>query len=291
MLSENEFQKYLNQNSDKIKTFLSSYGKDTLSSSSLSKVDIKNTASGVGDFIVQGTKGLNQDDLIDNFKNAVSNASRSMMKTNVKLNIDKRDIKGKGPKGSKIKQLIQLILNIVKLPKRFFYLSKSIGEATAALTLSIGGIGKSVALGIKDIYILIIAILNIIFKYFLCILSFIITTISGCLLVHLFTFFVLLIKMVILYVTDFIDSTLQINTSDTIENAFEYIQWPESINKVCYTCFGKKVKLRDILIDVRVIEDIGNTIMYDFNIRMPRYMRPGVPLGKAASRSLDKAIN
>ena len=59
----------------------------------------------------------------------------------------------------------------------------------------------------------------------------------------------------------------------------------------CYSCFGKRVKLRDILADVGVIQDIGNMISNDFNNVMPRYMKPSVPLGKSSLNSLDKAMN
>jgi len=287
MLSEEELNKYLNKQPPDSETDIFA---STLEASPLSVNSAVASASGFNSILNPDTSEFNQDKLLDNFNNAINNASRNIMKNKVRIDIDNKDIKGAGPKGSRISKLIQLILSIVKLPKRFLFLSKSIAEATAALTVSIDGIGKSVALGIRDIYMLIIAILNIIFKYFLCILSFTITTIAGCSFVHIITFIVLLVKLGVLYAADFIEWYIGVALTDMIEDAFGYVQWPEPINTICYSCFGKKVKLRDILTDVRVIEDIGNMITYDFNKRMPRYMRPGIPLGRAAMKSLDKAI-
>lgn len=287
MLSEEELNKYLNKQPPDSETDIFA---STLEASSLSVNSAVASASGFNSILNPDISEFNQDKLLDNFNNAINNAFQNITKNGVRIDIDNKDIKGAGPKGSRISKLIQLILSIVKLPKRFLFLSKSIAEATAALTVSIDGIGKSVALGIRDIYMLIIAILNIIFKYFLCILSFTITTIAGCSFVHIITFIVLLVKLGVLYAADFIEWYIGVALTDMIEDAFEYIQWPEPINTICYSCFGKKVKLRDILTDVRVIEDIGNMITYDFNKRMPRYMRPGIPLGRAAMKSLDKAI-
>lgn len=285
MLSEDELQNALNRSSNKIKTFVSYSKNDPFP---LPLTDVNAAASRFSKALNPNTVGLNQDQLIDNFKNAISKASQSMT-PNVKIEIDKRDIKGNGPKGSKISKLIQLILSIVKLPKRFAYLFKSLGEATAAFTLGIGGIVQSTALGIKDIYMLIIAILNIIFKYFLCIVSFVVTTMAGCSLLHVITFTFIMVKIAIMYMVDFINDTFKYDFTETVEEVFNYIRWPEPINTICYSCFGKKVKLRDILVDVNVIQDIGNTISYDFNNRMPRYMKPSIPLGKAAMKSLNKA--
>jgi hypothetical protein len=43
--------------------------------------------------------------------------------------------------------------------------------------------------------------------------------------------------------------------------------------------------------DVDAISDVGDKISYDFNVRMPNYMKPGVPLGKLAQKHLDLAVN
>lgn len=286
MLSDEELNKYLNIHPDNKTDIIAS----ELNASSLSLNSAVASVSGFNSILKPDTSGLNQEKLLDDFNNAIINAAQSIMKNKVQIEIDNKDVKGQGPKGSRINKLIQLILSIVQLPKRFLFLSKSIAEATAALTVSIDGIGKSFALGIQDIYILIIAILNITIKYFLCILSFIITTIAGCSIIHIITLVVLLIKLGVLYATDFIESFIGLELTYIVENSFESLQWPEPINTICYSCFGQKVEVRDILTDVRVIEDIGNMITYDFNKRMPRYMRPGIPLGRAAMKSLNKAI-
>ena len=69
------------------------------------------------------------------------------------------------------------------------------------------------------------------------------------------------------------------------------LRWPDGIDSVCYTCFGQKVKLRDILIDVEVIKDIGDMISRDFSQVMPSYMRTSIPHGHAAMQFLDKTFN
>ena len=74
--------------------------------------------------------------------------------------------------------------------------------------------------------------------------------------------------------------------SQQIDQAFEYIQWPKEIQLYCYSCFGEVVKVRDVLTDVGVLTDIGDMISYDFNIRMPNYMKPAKPLGKLAQKTV-----
>ena len=278
-----------NKPSKKLKTILSSLKtKSQLNQTPFT--EIINSKNKLTDVFNPDSKLINLD--ADNMSKGLLNNVLSNFKDvgKVAVKIDKRDIKGNGPKGSKIKQLIQLILNIIKIPKRFMYLFKSFGEATGAMTLGMGGIFQSAALGAKDIYLLIIAMLNIVFKYTLCIISFVITTIAGCSLLHVITFTFVMIKVAIMYMVDLINQYLKIDFTDSVDAIFEYIKWPEPINTICYSCFGKKVRVRDILSDVNVITDIGNMISHDFNVRMPRYMKPGIPLGKLALKDLDKAI-
>jgi hypothetical protein len=202
-----------------------------------------------------------------------------------------KEIKGDAPSGGILMQLIKLILGMVEIPMRFGYLSASLLSATAAFGVGIGGLAQSIALATKDVYILIFTILHIIFKYFLCIISFTITTIGGCYFIHIFTLLFLMVYSFAIFITDKISEFSGMNFSPMIDNLMEHISWPSSIQMICYSCFGMPVKLRDVLADVGVIEDIGNMISYDFNNTMPRYMKPAVPFGKASLKSLDKAMN
>lgn len=251
-------------------------------------MNMKDVEDGLAGLLNPDTSGLDTDSLINGIVGGFSSTLSGM--GSVKLNVDNSKIKGKGPKGGLLQQLIQLILEIVKLPVRFGNLNLALMEATAALGVGIGGIFKSTALAAKDLGILIIAILRIFFKYFLCILSFIITTIGGCFLVHGITLFFVIIYLAIMYIVDKINDTIGIDFAPMVENAAQYAKWFEPINTICYTCFGKSVKLRDVIADVGVLEGIGNMISYDFNNTMPRYMKPSVPLGKSAMKRLDKAI-
>jgi len=224
-------------------------------------------------------------DVIAGFASAIS----SIPSTKIKINDSK--VNGDGSSGNIIRDLINLIMGIIELPMRFGYLFQSGIQASAALGLGIGGISQSVALGTKDLYILIIAILKIIIKYFLCILSFAISTIVGCSLVHPITFFFVILYLFVMEVLKYVKDKTTIDFTDTFDSMVEQVQWPSAIGILCYSCFGKKVKLRDILADVGVIQEIGNMISDDFNNVMPRYMKPSMPLGSAALGSLDKAMN
>jgi hypothetical protein len=272
----------------RLKTILSSLQTSQLNQTPFT--EIINSKNNLTKLFNPDSKLFNLD--ADNMSKGLVNGALSQFNDvgKVSVKIDKRDIKGDGPKGSQIKQLIQLIMGIIKLPKRFMYLFKSFGEAAGAMTLGMGGVFQSAALGAKDIYLLIIAILNIVFKYTLCIISFTVTTIAGCSLLHLITFTFVMIKVAIMYMVDLINRYLKIDFTDIVDAVFEHIKWPGPINMICYSCFGKKVRLRDIISDVGVISDVGNIISQDFKVRMPRYMRPSVPLGKLALKDLDKAI-
>ena len=211
------------------------------------------------------------------------------MVTNFKIN--KSKISGSGPRGGILQQLIALIMGIITLPVRFGFLFNSLMNASVALSIGIGGIAKSFALGTKDLYILLFAILKITFKYILCIFSFVITTMyAGCIFIHPITLFFVMIHLFAMMLVDMIHDKFGVNFSFIVEYIEKYIKWPSAINTLCYTCFGKNVKIRDVLTDVSVISDIGKKISYDFNNVMPRYMKPSIPLGNNALKSLDKAI-
>lgn len=249
-----------------------------------SLADMKNALNvDVSSLELDAAKLLNN--VIGGFASAFSNIPSSKIQTN------NSKVDGNGSSGSIIRDLINLIVAIIEMPVRFAYLFQSGLQASAALSLGIGGLTQSVALGTKDLYLLIIAIVKIIIKYFLCILSFVISTIAGCSLVHPITFFFVLLYLFVMEVLKYIRDKTTVDFTGSFDSMAEYVQWPSAISLLCYSCFGKKVKLRDILADVGVIQEIGNMISDDFNNVMPRYMKPSVPLGSAALGSLDKAMN
>jgi hypothetical protein len=235
------------------------------------------------------TSSLNADQLMDSVIGGFASAFSGAGSFNIST--DNSKLKGDEPDGGIIAKLIALIMNVIKLPMRFGYLFASLMEGTGALALGIDGLTQSVALGTKEIYLLIVAILNIIFKYALCIISFAISISCGCLFIHVVTLFFAVIYVFIIHVADFVNDSIGIDFTSTIDEVAEFISWPEFINTLCYSCFGTPVKLRDILVDVGVLQDIGNMISYDFNNTMPQYMKPAAPLGNLALDSLDKAIN
>ena len=94
-----------------------------------------------------------------------------------------------------------------------------------------------------------------------------------------------------MFIVDLVNETVGLDMTPLVDRLTQYIRWPEPIGTICYTCFGKPVKLRDIISDVGVLEDIGNMITYDFTNTMPRYMGPAIPIGNDAMKHLDKAIN
>jgi len=253
--------------------------------------DINSMKDGISGILNPGALSgkMNAEQIMDNVVSGFASTFEKAAPFQVKINNSK--INGKDSGGGLLKQLLRLIMGIVELPRRFGYLFKSMTAASGALGVGIDGIFKSVKLGAKDIYLLIVAIVNIIVKYFLCILSFIITTIGGCILVHPITMFFVVMYVFCIYLADLLNQFTGIDITFLIDNVADVIKWPDTINTVCYTCFGKRVKLRDILADVGVIEHIGNKISHDFSITMPRYMKPAKPLGKIALKDLDKAIN
>ena len=234
------------------------------------------------------SSAFDMDELMNNLTGQFGSAMSSMK--SFQLNINNSNIKGNEKKGSLMAKLISLIMGIIQIPGRFMHLFKAVKESGLALSLAGDGIGKSIALGAKDVWMIILAIIKIIIKYWLCILNFIVT-IPICFLPHCITFFVVLQYLLIMFIVDNINYYTTLDFSSNVDDAFEYVTWPELIYIPCYTCFGKRYKLRDIITDVSVIEDLGNKVSYDFNNTMPRYMKKAVPRGKLAGTELDKAIN
>jgi hypothetical protein len=216
-------------------------------------------------------------------------AAGRVMVADFKINNSK--IAGSGPKGGILKQLISLIIGILEIPMRFGYLFKSLTYSAGAFGLGIGGLTKSFALGTKDLYLLCITIFKLILKYFLCIFSFTITTMyGGCFLIHIISFFFAMLHLFVVFIVDKLHDYIGVDLSEIVERAESYIKWPSPIRLLCYTCFGKPVKIRNVLTDVGVFEDIGSKISHDFNNVMPRYMKPSIPLGRVALKNLEKAI-
>lgn len=228
------------------------------------------------------------DSVLGGFSSTIASIGKGII-GGFKINNSK--INGDVSTGGKLKQLIDLILKVVKLPVRMIDMSKSIAYAGASLGLGLAGLGQSFALGTKDLYILLFAILKIIFKYWYCIISFWITTLGGCIFIHVISLFFVILHLCIMYIVDTLNEYIGLDFTLMVDDVFEYIKWPDLIQTVCYTCFGKPVKLREVLTDVGVIEDIGNKISYDFNYHMPRYMKPSIPYGTKSLKSLNKAIN
>jgi hypothetical protein len=258
------------------------------------KTEIKSNNTNIIDFMNQNQNQLSDTDTIVNnllggFASSIGVIGRGVV-NGFKINNSK--IKGDDKKEGILQQLIGLVLGIVTLPVRFFNLFKSVGYAGAALGVGIAGIAKSIKLGTTDIYLLIVVILKMVIKYISCIISFwITTTFGGCLFVHIISLFFIILRLCIMVAVDFFIENLGMDFTFIVDDIFEYIKWPKPIQTLCYTCFGKPVKLSDVFNDVDEIEKAGQTIAFDFNNTMPKYMLPSVPYGTKSLKSLDKAMN
>ena len=295
MLSDEELNKlsYISNEFNKFKTTLSGSKPPGFSILSTSDIDINPANSDLKTLLNPDVSSFDTDALLDNVLGSFASSFSSFGKSGG-IKIDRSNVKGKGGSGNIISDLIKLILGIVQLPIRFAFMSKSLIEATGALAMGIGGLTKSVALGTKDLYMLVIAVLKIFFKYLSCIISFTLTTFGGCIAIHPITLFFTMIYLLIMYIVDKIHETFGINLASNVDSSVDVILsvgFIKFFRMYCYTCFGKKVRLNEILSDVQVIQDIGNTISFDFNNTMPRYMKPSIPLGTASMKSLDRAIN
>ena len=285
--SELDYLKSLSNHYSDFRTVMS--GVNPPNFSQFGDVDLNDLKDGFDDLLNPDTSGLNVDALMNRVLGALSSATSGLGSINFSSN--KKKIDDVMMEGGIISKLIQLILTIVTIPMRFGYLSMGFIQGTGAFGLGIGGIVQSLALATEDISILIFAILKIMFKYFLCILSFIMTTIAGCLGIHIVTMFFVMLYLFIIFILESFNELTGIDLTPMVDSITDYIAWPEPIGTICYSCFGQKVKLREVIADVAVIEDIGNMISYDFNTTMPRYMNPAIPLGTSAMDSIDKAIN
>lgn len=217
-----------------------------------------------------------------------------------------KKINGNGPSGGIIKKLISMVIGITEIPMRFAYMGIGLAEGAVALALSMEGLGQSFALAGEDLWYLIVAIAIVIWKYTLCAISFIITTVAGCFLVHVFTFSISVLFLIFPLTAYALELATGFDISPQIDDAFEkmhefdrnmstytgmyLMQWPDSINLVCYSCFGMPVKLKDIITDVWSIKTAGDMISYDFSVRMPQYMKDAVPPATAADDAFNKVM-
>lgn len=252
--------------------------------------DIKALESGIASISnINGSSFMNVDQLMNSITGGFDSTFSSIK--SFQMNVNNSRINGTAKGGSLMSQLIGLIMGIIELPKRFSYLFKSLMGGSLAIAKGQDGILKSIKLGAKDIWDLIFAILKIIYKYYLCVLSFTITTFFGCILIHFISLYFVILHLIASFVADTMNTYTGVDLSQSVDDLFENVKWPSFIQFVCYTCFGSPVKLRDVISDVGVIEDLGNRISYDFNNTMPRYLTPAKPLGTRALKDLDKAIN
>ncbi len=210
-------------------------------------------------------------------------------------------VRDKSDRDDILSELIRIIMSVVQLPKRFANMSQALLKGAEAVAKSFKGIGKSVELATRDIFTLIIAVVGIVFKYWLCIVSFVITTIGGCFLIHGVTFSCYVLYYVIESIASFfgvkplLEWMMEVlsETDDQFAEitGLNVTKWPKAIRTICYTCFGKPHKLRDVSADLGALSDIGDTIAHDFNRRIPYYMRDAIPPGKMAINYMDRAIN
>lgn len=187
-------------------------------------------------------------------------------------------------------QLFKLIIGIITIPKRFPHLMAASMYTAASLAVGIGGITQSTVLGIKDIAIFIFAIIKVLFKYGKCLFSFGLTF-FPCFVVHCITFTlgILYFWLVYLPIKTF-DAAIGSAFLPMVDAMLAKIWWPDAIDKVCYSCFGEKVHLSDFLNDLDSVKEVGRMIQYDFDYKIPQYMAPSRPPGRAAYRALDKAF-
>ena len=242
---------------------------------------------------------------LDGALGKLANAAGSMQ--SVKTPTGGKKINGNGPSGGIIAKLIALIMGIIELPMRFTYMSIGLAEGSIALALSMEGLGQSIALAGEDFWYLIVAIAIVIWKYTLCVISFIISTVAGCFMVHVITFAISVLFLIFPISAFVFEIVSGIDISPQIELAFEkmhevdhqmaaytgmyLMQWPDTINTFCYTCFGTPVKMKDVITDVWAIKSAGDMISYDFSVRMPQYMKEAAPFAKAADDAMNKVMS
>ena len=257
--------------------------------------------NGLGDSLDSAVAGFGSGGA---FANATSSFNRIANSSGSGNNAD-----GSETRGGLIMQLIGIIKSVLTLPMRFMNAFQALTNAGIALGLGAEGLGESAVLGIKDILILIVAIIKVIAKYFKCIVSFGITTVfGGCFIPHVITFLFYVLYLIFPITAFLVYSASGLDLNPYIDAFFDMIhryddslvdagtmpfhitRWPDWINMWCYMCFFEEVHLKDVLDDVMVVKQIGDLITHDFNVTMPRYMKPAMPPAVSAKQHLDAAM-
>jgi hypothetical protein len=201
--------------------------------------------------------------------------------------------------------LFKIFLGALALPGKFEGLFNGVVNATLSLGLGIDGLTESFFLGIEDLVYLVIVIFTIISKYLNCIISFFVN-LPSCFISHVISF-VFSVLYLIFPLTAWIFWMLTgFDLMPYFDKAFDFIydgddmlakyigfnffKFPPSIIKQCYTCNGKVTKLRDILVDVSQIKDVGNKIAYDMTKTVPRLMKPAMPYIYKTADALDQVF-
>lgn len=236
--------------------------------------------------------------------------SPSMQNVSVDKTVSKPK-KIKSAKGGPIATIIKIVKMAMKLPMRFDKVFLAFQNTLMGSLFSIEGLSKSFALGVYDILMIFYNISRAVLKYINCIISFIVT-LPFCSVVHIITGVFYCIYMIIYAVIYPIDSIIDLAKGPKlmpyVDYAYEMIdyaddifaewnglgihfaKWPPLINRICYTCFGKKVKVRDVFGDISVVGKSGKKLGRDFSVVMPKYMKRSTPYLKKAMRNIEQVF-
>jgi hypothetical protein len=244
--------------------------------------------------------GFGSGGMFGNMSYSIGSGIKSTRRGGATESVDKRGL---------IRQLIGLIKGIITLPMRFANMFQALTNSGLALALGAKGLGESTVLGIKDMFLLFVAIFKLCIKYGACMVSFTLTTVfGGCFIPHIITFLFYVLYLIFPIASFLVYSASGFDLDPYIDSMFEMIhlqdealveagtmpfhvtKWPEWINMLCYRCFFKEVHLKDVLRDVMVVKHIGDLITHDFNVTVPRYMRPARGVAVSAKQHLDAAI-
>jgi hypothetical protein len=201
--------------------------------------------------------------------------------------------------------LFKIFLAALKIPSKFEKMFEGVTNAGLSLGTGLEGIFQSTFLGIEDLVYLVIVIYTIASKYFNCFILFLVN-LPSCFISHVITC-VFSVLYLIFPLTAWIFRTLTgFDLMPHFDKAFEviydgddmlakvigfnFLKFPPSIIKQCYTCNGKVIKLRDILKDVSKIKDVGDKIAYDMTKTVPRFMKPAMPYIYKTANAVDEVF-
>jgi len=201
--------------------------------------------------------------------------------------------------------LFKIFLAALKIPSKFEKMFEGVTNAGLSLGTGLEGIFQSSVLGIEDLVYLVIVIYTIASKYFNCFILFLVN-LPSCFISHVITcvFSVLylifpLTAWIFRMLTGFdlmphFDKAFEViyDGDDMLAKVigFNFLKFPPSIIKQCYTCNGKVIKLRDILTDVSKIKDVGDKIAYDMTKTVPRLMKPAMPFIYKTASAVDEVF-